>query len=519
MPTIEPNSTINGLAVRLEYRPPTSQDTDGRQNTVSGLNISSETESVSIFIPNSELIVLLEQGNSGYLLLFSGDETKLSGSNISVFPNYVAGQLHLTNPPQELIDSLLFSRERYPEWLDIAGEKSELTVIISTGGSGDGKSKAEVHYESIVRPVLKEIGILESIAGRPDTPGGITANYNVIYTTSEDTIKNFVTQRFPTSLPTEAQRPNHTILLLSGDTSLFEILNALPNPLPPSLPKLHLSLLPTGTGNALCSSLYLHHHPLSSLLLGTPHNLPLFHAKFSPSSLLVSQSSKHPIPQTGLYGAVVLSWAFHASLVADSDAPSYRGKYPGTERFQVAARENLTRLPHFYNGRISVQRHTSGPWEDLQKELSEEDRGYWYFLATLVSRLEASFLINPLGQPLDGKLRVMHFAKLPVPALAAAEAHTVGAKSVIQAMEAAYDGGKHVELPGVGYERDGVEALRIQVEEEDYVAGEEGGPKRGRERWRRICVDGAIVELEKGGWVEVMRLPEGLKGIKVISRS
>ena len=106
-----------------------------------------------------------------------------------------------------------------------------------------------------------------------------------------------------------------------------------------------------------------------------------------------------------------------------------------------------------------------------------------------------------------------------MPAGAAMEAHTVGAKSVIQAMEAAYDQGKHVELPGVGYERDGVEGVRVQVDEVDYVPGGEGADERGRERWRRICIDGAIVELQKGGWVEIRRIPEGLEGVKLVWRS
>jgi len=113
----------------------------------------------------------------------------------------------------------------------------------------------------------------------------------------------------------------------------------------------------------------------------------------------------------------------------------------------------------------------------------------------------------------------VHFAKLPVPVSVAMEAHTMGAKSVIQAMEAAYDQGRHVELPGVEYEKDGVEGVRIQVDEEDYVPKGEGAAERGAERWRRICIDGAIVELQKGGWVEIRRILEGLEGVKLVWKS
>ena len=498
------NGFVNGCPVSFEYNSPAS---------ASSLSIHSAEGAISLSIPNSELIALLEQDDGKYVLLFSGDEKKLSESNVlDTIPNYVPGQLQIVTPPQGLIDTLLFPQGKYPEWLDIKGGRSELTVIVSTGGGVNGKSKAEVQYESLVRPVLKEIGLFEGSAGEVESS---SASYSVIYTTSQYSIEEFI-KKFHTS---HSQRPTQTLLLLSGDTSLFEVLNNLPNPIPPSLPKFYLSLLPTGTGNALCSSIYLQYHPLSSLLLGSARNLPLFHAQFSPDSLLLSQSGKHSILDRGLYGAVVISWAFHASLVADSDAPPYREKYPGTQRFQVAARENLTPLPHLYNGRISVQQQPNGPWEDLQKELSEEHRGYWYFLATLVSRLEATFLINPLGEPLDGKLRVVHFARLPVPVSVAMEAHTMGAKSVIQAMEAAYDQGRHVELPGVEYEKDGVEGVRIQVDEEDYVPKGEGAAERGAERWRRICIDGAIVELQKGGWVEIRRILEGLEGVKLVWKS
>ena len=95
----------------------------------------------------------------------------------------------------------------------------------------------------------------------------------------------------------------------------------------------------------------------------------------------------------------------------------------------------------------------------------------------------------------------------------------MSAKSVIQAMDAAYDQGKHVGLLGVEYEGDGVEGIRVQVDEEDYVPEGEGAVERGKERWRRICIDGAIVELQKGGWVEIKRIPEGLQGVKIVWRS
>jgi hypothetical protein len=59
---------------------------------------------------------------------------------------------------------------------------------------------------------------------------------------------------------------------------------------------------------------------------------------------------------------------------------------------------------------------------------------------------------------------------------------------VMKIMTGAYQGGKHVEDPRVGYET--IDGLRIEFDEQDA-------------RWRRICVDGKIVRVEQGGWVVV----------------
>jgi hypothetical protein len=65
-------------------------------------------------------------------------------------------------------------------------------------------------------------------------------------------------------------------------------------------------------------------------------------------------------------------------------------------------------------------------------------------------------------------------------------------------MGLAYQGGKHVEDEKVRYEK--VEGLRIEMREED-------------ERWRRVCVDGKIVRVEEGGWVEVRKRVGGVVGV------
>lgn len=116
-------------------------------------------------------------------------------------------------------------------------------------------------------------------------------------------------------------------------------------------------------------------------------------------------------------------------------------------------------------------------------------RKHIYILATLVSNLEESFTISPHSEPLDGKLRVISIG-------------AVGPEEIVRVHGLAYQGGKHVddEQGVVGYKE--VEGLRIEFEEEDEDGADDESEKG---RWRRVCVDGLIVECPRGGWVEVRR--------------
>jgi diacylglycerol kinase family enzyme len=91
--------------------------------------------------------------------------------------------------------------------------------------------------------------------------------------------------------------------------------------------------------------------------------------------------------------------------------------------------------------------------------------------------LEKTFTISPDSAPLDGQLRIVHFGALD-------------GKEVTSIMGSAYDGGKHVERDDVGYSS--VNSVRIDFKEkgEDHT-------------WRRVCIDGSIVAVEEGGWVDV----------------
>jgi hypothetical protein len=186
-----------------------------------------------------------------------------------------------------------------------------------------------------------------------------------------------------------------------------------------------------------------------------------------------------------VYGAVVCSWGLHASLVADSDTAEYRKH--GDQRFYMAAKELLTPSDgsgsHRYKGNVwAIKRNADGGEERCLMGGPE----HMYVLVTLVSDLQKGFKISPASKPLDGKLRLVHLG-------------VVEPLEAMRVLDLAGDGGKHVDEKCVDY-RD-VDGLRIEfLEAED--------------RWRRICVDGKIILIPKGGWMEVTK--ERREAVKLI---
>lgn len=139
--------------------------------------------------------------------------------------------------------------------------------------------------------------------------------------------------------------------------------------------------------------------------------------------------------------------------------------------------------PHAYKADITFT--TAGGNEDVT-----ERKEHGYILASLVSNLEKTFTISPASKPLDGQLRVVHFGPLD------------GAKTM-EIMKEAYNNGNHIGMEEVGYES--IEGLKIRFLEE----GEDW-------KWRRCCVDGLIIGVEQGGWMEVNRVQSGNEAVDVV---
>ncbi|KAI1770861.1 ATP-NAD kinase-like domain-containing protein [Hypoxylon cercidicola] len=402
-------------------------------------------------------------------------------------PSFKLSRTLLTNIPQPLLDDYLIGD--LPQYLQ-SGPTRHIHIVVSTG-SGTGLSLN--FYNSVLHPLLESWGIQPLDKSADPAERSKPNTYNLVITQDADSVRNFARDLGHGTQDTV----QHTVVLLSGDGGVIEMLNG-------SDTEAHLPLvaiLPLGTGNALFYSLHKSAktatgYPDSSglvlglrtLLKGRAASLPSFKAEFPPGSRIISYTSpgegyssstaeaeSHADAVSHLYGAIVASYGFHSQLVWESDTPEYRKH--GAKRFGMVAQE-LLKESHAYNATVELARKDGSHRQKLDR-----DR-HAYILATMVSNLEKTFTVSPSSKPLDGKMRLVHFG-------------AVSGEKTMEIMMQAYGGGKHVDMKWttedgveekVGY--DEAEVVKITTLEEDA-------------RWRKVCIDGTIVELPQGGSMTV----------------
>ncbi|CAK7262803.1 hypothetical protein SEPCBS57363_000230 [Sporothrix epigloea] len=428
--------------------------------------------------------------------------------------------------PKEVLERHILSGSGPVKQVESSASPSSpsLHVIVSTG-SGLGQSQA--FYDSVLRPLFSVFGLVEVTESGDSVPEG-QIPYNLLVTKNSRSITEFA-QTLDKSSAKIASTPT-TIVLLSGDGGVIDLLNGMAEQDEAvdvtQLPA--VALLPLGTGNALFHSL---HRPdylaaaaaaaaaasnqkengkampkgpssfvlgLRALFKGCATPLPNFEAHFSPGSHTVSYSLqeeeggqstlKERAEDVGrLRGAIVASYGFHAQLVWESDTPEYRKH--GDKRFGMAAQE-LLKTSYAYNADVKFTK--AGSAASATCQLS---RRFNYVLASMVSNLEKTFTISPASEPLDGQLRLIYFGD-------------VGGTKTMDIMMAAYNNGAHVGMrwtsaagggdseeqaeESVGY--DAIDELQVNVLEPDA-------------RWRKVCIDGTIVEIPQGGWMKVRKAP------------
>ncbi|KAI4251878.1 MAG: hypothetical protein LQ352_004604 [Teloschistes flavicans] len=342
-----------------------------------------------------------------------------------------------------------------------------LHLVVSTRS---GVGEAQQYYNDVLKEVLAAVDLNSE-------------TYHVHVTNSDKSVTNLVEQ---TIRPRADKGIPQTILLLSGDGGLVDIVNVLLlSEQTDAYVKPTIGLICMGTGNAMFNSTGLNRDAtrgLTSVFRGVPRNLPTFTASFSPGAIFLTDegSKTEPLPSESghgiVHGVVVCSWALHASLVADSDTTEYR-KY-GAQRFQMAAKQLMApedgAAPHVYTGRITLYKNDN-QGEEYAEEIPDSKTSY--IVATLVSNFEEKLTISPNSEPLDGQLRVLRFGD-------------ISGADVMRLIGMALRGGGHEKDTMAEYAP--INGLKIQFDEADA-------------RWRRVCVDGKIIQVEEGGWVEVRR--------------
>ncbi|KAI9050622.1 hypothetical protein LZ554_005781 [Drepanopeziza brunnea f. sp. 'monogermtubi'] len=375
--------------------------------------------------------------------------------------------------PGAFLSAFLFSG-----WPAYMTDAQDVYVLISTLS---GTGLAVPFWEEILHPLLRSLGFED---GR----------YSVVKTRNAESVRELTKVNL---MVAANEGRKQTVVMLSGDGGMVDTINALgASERSSKYVKPTVVQLPLGTGNALFHSLHassplpsIYTQALQTLLRGTPRPLPIFRASFSPGARLLTNEGQtiSPLPKNALLGAVVASHGLHSTLVADSDTVEYR-KY-GDKRFGMVAKDLMFppdgSAPHAYKARITLIK--KGEEEVMER------KEHGYVLAAMVSHLERTFTVSPKSRPFERVLRVVHFGAL--------DGETVGA-----IMGAAYQGGGHVERPDVGYEA--VDGMRVTFEEE----GEES-------TWRRCCVDGSIVAVEEGGWMDVRLLEEGGEVIDIVANA
>lgn len=320
-----------------------------------------------------------------------------------------------------------------------------LANIIIIDSTNSGTKTSSSWYFSVIKLLFDALGL----------------RHVYVSTTSADTISKHAKSFTSPS----------TVIFLSGDTSIHEFVNNLQSVADQQ--ELILGVIPTGTGNALSSSIG-HQgigHAISRLILGNAEPLASYSVRMPKNSYFYQTEHLERVPPV-IQSLVVTSWAFHASIVADSDTPEYRKL--GRQRFSEAANDNIAR-DQLYRGEILDDKGNA--------IISITDHSYLLF--TLLTNLESSFRISPAGRPPSSK--DLYMVEIP---------HVSG-PDILEVMMKVYDNAKHIEDDRVNY-------VKIQRPVNIRILPQ----KDDSEITRRFCIDGRIVVAEPTPGDDIVAISE-----------
>lgn len=238
-------------------------------------------------------------------------------------------------------------------------ESNTVLTVIDSIKSGTGRTNENDLCNNVIVPILSALGV----------------TFQVLKTTSCKSVGEFA--------QTIDRNYNHIIIVISGDTSISELLNNLPTSDSKAREsQLCLLPLPMGTGNAWASSLKLK-CPIQTFRgfinkRLSPKIFPLYRAIF-------------PNKKSSVF-FIILSLGFHANLLHLCNDRRFTSM--GVERFQIASKEifdnyNLTyqiKIPGIIDGKFS------------------------YFAVINTPNLEPYYMPSPSSDPLNSELHVIGYS-------------------------------------------------------------------------------------------------------------
>lgn len=340
-------------------------------------------------------------------------------------------ELNSTEPPTDVVSI---------DKSSVALRAGEVIVIDSTTSGTRTSKTANSAYHRLIKPLLEDL---------------FEVKHRYLATESRFSIKQFAKTLRSNGKPI-------FVVIIAGDTSVNEFVNSLSDT---EKGLIKLFVVPAGTGNSLSLSLGITDEVKAvQKLFATLQDLNLqplntYEAAFPEGTqMLFSDGERDELCGPILF-LVVASWAFHASLVADSDTTELR-KY-GIDRFKMAAQLNLSR-EQVYNGNFEVG--SDGKIDVTRKG------PFAYFVVTPSQRFEPTFLVLPEGNILDRNLFVVGFNS------------ATGPNYIMEIMMQVYDGGAHVRNENVFYDK--------VTEKQTIILRLE---RNALKSTRRFCIDGAII--------------------------
>ncbi|KAF9188932.1 hypothetical protein BGZ50_001082 [Haplosporangium sp. Z 11] len=355
-------------------------------------------------------------------------------------------------------------------------DKFPLLVVLNPNS---GQKQSHQIFETTVKPALDQAGIPFRLI--ESTSQGYPQSYffDNIKPILTDLVQSLSVVDGATSSVTPPTSATLQIMVLGGDGTVHEVVNGISQSIKDSpfvsdlfRPKVEFAIIPTGSGNAISTSLGVKdvQDALGRFLAGK--TVPMRVMTVSTHAKEDSQAAVENQWKVLVYTVVVNSYGLHCATVFDAE----EFRHLGNERFRQAAMNNIANLKQ-YEGRLDfygpVRRYdrTSRaltavtPLDNRNSSTLTLLGPFTYLLITKQASLEPGFTPTPLADTSDEWMDVL-------------AVQNVGQSEIMQMFDAVPNG-QHIEQEKVEYFK--TKAIELET------------PNQGR-----LCVDGEFLPIHGG---------------------